>query len=175
MHKNLFLINALMLIALAALPAVTANEARDIAMKDAGVKIAKVKTSKEKNYFEVKFSSESKDYEYKLDADTGAILKREWELRNMPPSSGRGIDQAKAESVAKDAAGVLAKDISKISAKPDSKDGRPVFEVEIKTLSGEYEIIVDKASGVVIEFEEEIKAQPQAVMKDGKAAQPAPR
>lgn len=172
--RKLFIINALLLMALAALPAVTADEARDIAMKDAGVKIAKVKTVKDKNYFEVKFSSESKDYEYKLDADTGAILKREWELRNMP-SSGRGIDQAKAESVAKDAAGVLAKDISKISAKPDSKDGRPVFEVEIKTLSGEYEIIVDKASGVVIEFEEEIKAQPQAVMKDGKAAQPAPR
>ena len=120
-------------------------------------------------HYEVEIKSQSgEEFEYKLDAYTGAILesKREAEdgtetpavqpSRPEPPAAVQGIGYAKAKSIALNHAGVSENQAYDMDIELDDEDGTLVYEVEFKSGSMEYDYEIDAATGAILKHETEL-------------------
>lgn len=154
MKKFIVLVLAALL-ALSAVGAVTEEEAKALALSDAGVDTSRVKAEKDKSVFEVEFKADGIEYEYEIDISSGAIVKKGYELKNAP-SSGKAVDQSEAEAIALRSAGLGRDDVGNLAVKSDYEDGRSVFEIDFFTASCLYEAVIDKATGTVLEYQEEM-------------------
>ncbi len=100
-------------------------------------------------YYDVEFKSTAGDYEYKIDAETGEILKqgRDTQMLSSPPELA--IEQAIEKAYA---AAELESDRSvyDLDAELDEDDGHHYYEIEFKSYSGEYEFEIDATSGDVL-------------------------
>lgn len=144
---------------------ITDDKAKEIALKDAGVKteaaiFLKVKLERENGRFQydVEFYSGSSEYEYKIDAATGKILKADRELEDFivtPPASGNGetISAERAKEIALTNAGISVNNAVFTKVKLDWDDGRPEYEVEFYAGSMEYEYEIDARTGKIISQE----------------------
>lgn len=65
------------------------------------------------------------------------------------------VEEAKAKALAH--AGLEEKQVTFTQAKQDWDDGRPVYEVEFRTDTAEYEYELDAATGEAVSFEYELK------------------
>ena len=121
-------------------------------------------------HYEVEIKSQSgEEFEYKLDAYTGAILesKREAEdgtetpavqpSRPEPPAAVQGIGYAKAKSIALNHAGVSENQAYDMDIELDDEDGTLVYEVEFKSGNMEYDYEIDAASGAILKHEAELE------------------
>lgn len=145
----------------------TDESAKEIALKDAGVKaedaiFLKVKLERENGRFQydVEFYSGSSEYEYEIDAATGKILGADRELEDFivtPPPSGDGetITAEQAKEIALADAGVSADSAAFKKVKLDWDDGRAEYEVEFYAGSMEYEYEIDAKTGKIISREME--------------------
>ena len=96
------------------------------------------------------------EYEYEIDAVTGAIRERSIETRataQPAASSYIGVDQAK--SIALKHAGLSAAEVSFTKAKLEKDDGLRKYEIEFIKGSTEYEYEIDAATGSVLEYDVE--------------------
>ena len=120
-------------------------------------------------HYEVEIKSQSgEEFEYKLDAYTGAILesKREAEdgtetpavqpSRPEPPAAVQGIGYAKAKSIALNHAGVSENQAYDMDIELDDEDGTLVYEIEFKSGNMEYDYEIDAASGAILKHEAEL-------------------
>lgn len=141
------------------------DRAKEIALKDAGVKaedaiFLKVKLEREHGRFQydVEFYSGSSEYEYEIDAATGKILSADRELEDFivtpsPASNGETITAERAKEIALADAGVRANRAVFTKVKLDWDDGRPEYEVEFYAGSMEYEYEIDARTGKIISRE----------------------
>ena len=115
-------------------------------------------------HYEVEIKSQSgEEFEYKLDAYTGAILESKREVedgaetpavqpsRPEPPAAVQDIGYAKAKSIALNHAGVKQDAVYDMEVELDEEDGILVYEVEFKSGNMEYSYEIDAASGAVLE------------------------
>ena len=115
-------------------------------------------------HYEVEIKSQSgEEFEYKLDAYTGAILESKREVedgaetpavqpsRPEPPAAVQDIGYAKAKSIALNHAGVSESKAYDMDIELDEEDGILVYEVEFKSGNMEYSYEIDAASGAVLE------------------------
>ena len=120
-------------------------------------------------YYEVEITSQGgEEFEYKLDAYTGAILesKREAEdgtetpavqpSRPEPPAAVQGIGYAKAKSIALNHAGVSENEAYDMDIELDDEDGILVYEVEFKSGGMEYSYEINAATGAILKHETEL-------------------
>ena len=120
-------------------------------------------------HYEVEIKSQSgEEFEYKLDAYTGAILesKREAEdgtetpavqpSRPEPPAAVQGIGYAKAKSIALNHAGVSENQAYDMDIELDDEDATLVYEVEFKSGNMEYCYEINAATGAILKHETEL-------------------
>ncbi|MBR3270917.1 MAG: PepSY domain-containing protein, partial [Clostridia bacterium] len=123
---------------------VSMDDAKAIALKDAGVKAsdatftkAETDTDDGRSTYELEFIAGGVEYDYEIDPTTGAILSRETEQAGKAtdkPSeaSGELIGSSKAKSIALSHAGVPASEARDLSCEQDKEDGKTVYEVDFK-------------------------------------------
>ncbi len=154
--------------------AVTEAEAEAIAWSDAGVAenastVVKQDWDDGRLHWDVWFTDGGYEYEYEIDAATGAILSSEREPVSRtvtsvtaPVSPGPAADSGAAsgdvgEAAAKAAAlahaGLSESQVTRLTCQRDYDDGRLEYEIEFRAGGYEYEYTVDGATGSILDHE----------------------
>ena len=117
-------------------------------------------------HYEVEITSQTgEEFEYKVDAYTGAILESKREaadgtevpvVQPSKPAASGDIGYAKAKSVALNHAGVSENKAYDMDIELDDEDGTLVYEVEFKSGNMEYSYEINAASGAILKHEAEI-------------------
>ena len=145
--------------------AITKDQAKSIALKDAGVsesatQFVWVKEDYDDGrlVYEVEFYANGTEYDYDIDQVTGRILSSDFDIENYSPSNNNGgngtvisVDKARSIALAK-VPGASANDIR---IHLDRDDGRQIYEGEIYYNRMEYEFEIDASTGTIIEWSAE--------------------
>ena len=117
-------------------------------------------------HYEVEIKSQTgEEFEYKVDAYTGAILESKREaadgtevpvVQPSKPAASGDIGYAKAKSVALNHAGVSENKAYDMEIELDDEDGTLVYEVEFKSGNMEYSYEINAASGAILKHEAEL-------------------
>lgn len=117
-------------------------------------------------HYEVEIKSQTgEEFEYKVDAYTGAILESKREaadgtevpvVQPSKPAASGDIGYAKAKSVALNHAGLSENKAYDMEIELDDEDGRLVYEVEFKSGNMEYSYEINAASGAILKHEAEL-------------------
>lgn len=117
-------------------------------------------------HYEVEIRSQSgEEFEYKVDAYTGAILESKREaadgtevpvVQPSNPAVSGDIGHAKAKSIALNHAGVSENKAYDMEIELDDEDGTLVYEVEFKFGGMEYSYEINVATGAILKHEAEI-------------------
>ncbi len=117
-------------------------------------------------HYEVDLYTHLGEYEYMVDAYTGAVLSGPAEIlqdaaspttpTTSPTGAGIGVDGAK--NAALTAAGLTESQVTALTVKGDYDDGRLEYEVSFWYNSTEYEYDIDGTSGAVLKQEQESHA-----------------
>ena len=147
-------------------PAVTEAEAEAIALADAGVEGVSARVRRDWDdgtlRWEVEFTSGAMEYDYEIDAATGAILSRNAELEPrlltdaaaQSGQSGTGdIGEAAAKAAALTHAGLTEDQVSRLKCERDMDHGRLEYEIEFRADGYEYEYTVEGATGAILDHE----------------------
>ncbi len=165
---------------------ITLDDAKQIALKDAGLTESDVTFKQAKSDFddgisvyEIDFYSNNKEYEYKIDAETGKILDREIDFDDKPVSNitdkpGNSADTTsdstsdttatdvsyigieKAKSIALSHAGLSASDVVFTKTKLDQENLQMVYEIEFQKGTTEYEYEIHAETGKILKYDIDI-------------------
>ncbi len=140
-----------------------------LALADAGVKAdTAVFTQSELEWedgvkvYDIEFYTSEAEYDYEINASTGAVLDKSMELfENHVPSADLqgsagsyiGVDQAKAIAVSN--SGFKAEDVIFTKTKLERDKGSVRYEVEFYKDRMEYEYSIDAYTGSILEYESE--------------------
>ncbi len=118
-------------------------------------------------HYEVEIKSQTgEEFEYKVDAYTGAILESKREaadgtevpvVQPSKPAASGDIGYAKAKSVALNHAGVSENKAYDMDIELDDEDGTLVYEVEFKSGGMEYSYEINAATGAILKHEAELE------------------
>ena len=118
-------------------------------------------------HYEVEIRSQSgEEFEYKIDAYTGAILESKREaadgtevpvVQPSKPAPTGDIGHAKAKSIALNHAGVSENKAYDMEIELDDEDGTLVYEVEFKFGGMEYSYEINAATGAILKHETELE------------------
>ena len=147
---------------------ITEAEAKSIALKDAGVKesaavflTVRLDWDDGRMKYEVEFYSGTTDYDYDIDAVTGAILSSDRELENFQiwnngtsRPSGNGSNSSSGDYITAERAQQIAlaetpSGSTVVKCQFDWDDGRAQYEVEIRNGWTEYEFEIDAVTGTI--------------------------
>ena len=133
--------------------------------------------------YELEFYANGAEYEYDIDASTGAVVKSSQEggrpqtgsnvgsgsggiSGNVPSSSGSGMAQSgsgggsasdiggeAALAVALSHAGVSQDQVYDLEVQRDRDDGRLEYEIDFKSGGWEYEYTISAADGTILDYE----------------------
>ena len=117
-------------------------------------------------HYEVEIRSQTgEEFEYKVDAYTGAILESKREaadgteepvVQPSNPAPSGDIGHAKAKSIALNHAGVSENKAYDMEIELDDEDGTLVYEVEFKFGGMEYSYEINAATGAILKHETEL-------------------
>ena len=117
-------------------------------------------------HYEVEIKSQTgEEFEYKIDAYTGAILESKREaadgtevsvVQPSKPAASGDIGYAKAKSIALNHAGVSENKAYDMEIELDDEDGTLVYEVEFKFGGMEYSYEINAATGAILKHEAEL-------------------
>ena len=137
------------------------TKAESIALSDAGVSKSDtvfLQTWRDwddgRVIYEVEFYAGNREYDYEIDAYTGAIISKDYDAEYYTPSqSGSYIGEARAKEIALSQAGVSASNASFVKCKLDIDDGRAVYEIEFRSGWVEYEAEIDAYTGAIVDWD----------------------
>ena len=117
-------------------------------------------------HYEVEIKSQTgEEFEYKIDAYTGAILESKREaadgtevpvVQSSKPAASGDIGYAKAKSIALNHAGVSENKAYDMEIELDDEDGILVYEIEFKSGGMEYSYEINAATGAILKHEAEL-------------------
>ena len=134
-----------------------AEKAKSIALEHAGVAAADtVFINVELDYddgmrvYDVEFFSGNKEYDYKIDAASGAILGFDFDVEWYTVSSKASdyIGEAKAKQIVEQAAGTSLWEVEF-----DLDDGRACYEGTLRNGNVEYEFEIDAVTGAILDWD----------------------
>ena len=156
---------------------ITADRAKEIALKDAGLTAGQVTFIRAhldwddgRRVYDVEFYNTANytEYDYEIDASTGAILSKNFdaEYYTQPGTGGTGaaITAERAKEIALSDAGLSASQVSFIRSQLDRDDGRLVYDVEFYNTATytEYDYEIDAGTGAIVssDFDAEYYTRP---------------
>lgn len=141
---------------------ISVEKAKSIALSAAGVSSSNATFHKAELDFDdgayvydIEFVSGNYEYDYEINANSGAILKREIEQIKSTGSSNTTISADKAKSIALNHAGVSSSKAVFNKAKLDNDDGIHVYEIEFTSGGYEYEYEINAANGTILSYDHE--------------------
>ncbi len=137
--------------------------AKKIALKDANAEEENVRFTKcrldeddGQIFYKIKFILDGVEYEYEIEALTGAVIERDIDFEEVKAESGTGdIGKEKAKAIALGDANVSEADTQSLKCKKDTDDGRTVYEIKFKANGIEYEYEIDAAAGTILDKDQE--------------------
>lgn len=152
---------------------ISVDAAKQIALKHAGLSADKVTFIKAHldyddgvRIYDIEFYSGNTEYDYEINAQTGAIHSMDWDVENytipatgntggnvVKNNSGASISAERAKQIALEHAGVSASAVSYIKAELDYEHGRHIYEIEFREGHMEYSYEIDANSGTVLQYE----------------------
>ncbi len=149
----------------------TADEAKAAALEHAGVAEADATFTKtELDYedgvqvYDVEFYTTTTEYEYEINAATGAVVSHSQETISTgatgatgttTTTSGGSITSAEAKTIALNHAGVSESNAREMEVELDNEDGVQVYEVEFKSGGMEYSYEIRVSDGTILDYEKE--------------------
>lgn len=135
----------------------TLDEAKEIALKDAGAKESKVTFVKTyKDYddgvleYKIEFRYDGYEYDYTINAKTGKIIDKEVEVDKTSTSSSEVSLETAKKTAAADA-GYSVSDVRFTKAEKDYDDGVLVYEIEFTKDRREYEYKISADTGKILD------------------------
>ena len=114
--------------------------------------------------YEIEFIVDQTEYDYDIDARTGAVVKYSSETYGEAQSSAAGnaayIGEAQARAAAFAHSGVSASDATAVQAKLDIDDGQAKYEIVFFVGTTEYDYDIDARTGAVLKAERETYSSP---------------
>ena len=148
---------------------ISLDSAKETALADAGLSSADVTYTKaELDYedgvavYEIKFYTADCEYEYEINASTGAIRSQDKEWHDLPHpaensgNTGSDIGVDKAKSIAAGPGGFSVTDVVFSKAKFEKDHGSMKYEIEFYKDGMEYEYKIDASTGEILEFDSEL-------------------
>ncbi len=139
---------------------VTSKQALDTALKDAKLKKSlaryiEVEYEKDDNEYSVEFvkNKNKAEYDYEIDATTGAIKSKSVELKYTWNSSRKKVSKTKARKKVAKHSGISYNTIKEGSCKYEYDDGEGKYEIHFTTDDRRYEYEIQAATGKVIGYE----------------------
>nr|WP_300837490.1 PepSY domain-containing protein [uncultured Acetatifactor sp.] len=144
----------------------TIDAAKAAALADAGLAESDVTFTKEKldwdegiAVYDIEFLTADTEYDYEIDAATGAVLDKSAELLRPNESPGQAIDAGigveSAKEIAAAHAGLSKEEAFFTKAELELEHGRSEYEIEFYHDRIEYEYTIDAATGAILEYESE--------------------
>ncbi len=152
---------------------ISANLAKEKALKDAGlsaseVTFTKVKLDKDDGIYvyEIDFQTSTTEYDYEINGKTGAIIEKSTEkIYNHKKSSNSSSNNSSSSSAASsnliglksakekalNDAGLSASDVTFTKSKLDKDDGIYVYEIDFYSSTTEYDYEINGKTGAIIE------------------------
>lgn len=148
----------------------TAQQAQEIALQHAGLTKDQVTGLKvEYDYddgvpeYDVEFYCNGTEYDYKIHAKTGEILKVEKDAEpasvSYPPATQPTAEKLTAEQakeIALKHAGLTKDQVTRLKAEYDYDDGRPEYDVEFHYNGWEYDYEIHAQTGKILDWDKEI-------------------
>lgn len=147
---------------------ITKEKAEDIALKDAGFTLenATVKTIKKdiedgKEVFEIEFEADNYEYDYLIDAATGAVMHATREQKDnsvvtaTTNAGSKEITLNEAKQIALNHAGTPEGSATFTKEKLDTDDGNKIYEIDFTSGNTEYEYDIDAKTGKIISSEKD--------------------
>ena len=144
----------------------TIDAAKAAALADAGLAESDVTFTKEKldwddgiAVYDIEFLTADTEYDYEIDAATGAVLDKSAELLRPNESQGQtmdaGIGVESAKEIAAAHAGLSKEEAFFTKAELELEHGRFEYEIEFYHNRIEYEYTIDAATGAILEYKSE--------------------
>ena len=150
---------------------ISADKAKKIALGDAklaekDVTFVKVELEFENNglVYDVEFYSGNVEYDYDIDAVSGAIVSSDRDIENysipaqqttVAPAADIGVEKAKEIALAH--AGLSQDKVSFVKAELDYEDGIKVYDIEFYSGNVEYDYEISVADGSIISADRDIE------------------
>ena len=144
---------------------ITAERAKEIALNHAGLTASQVTFARAdldrddgRLVYDVEFyTSDYKEYDYEIDASTGAVLSYDYDAEYYNGGTGSAtasITAERAKEIALNHAGLTASQVTFARADLDRDDGRLVYDVEFYTSDyKEYDYEIDASTGAVLSYD----------------------
>lgn len=137
--------------------------AKKIALKDANAaeenaRFTKCRLDEDDGqiFYKIKFILDDVEYEYEIEALTGAVIERDIDFEELKIKDGAGdIGKEKAKAIALSDANVSEADAQSLKCKKDTDDGRTVYEIKFAANGIKYEYEIDAASGTILDKDRE--------------------
>ncbi len=154
---------------------ITAEEAIEIAVKHAQITDTQYKALAEMDYddgmmlYEIDIFYNNTEYEYEINAETGAVVKYEQEaikdnvgtpsedVVTGNPNGDKFVTKDDAINAAINHAGVDKASVAALRTELDTDDKTPHYDVEFMVGNVEYEYEVAASTGKIIKFEKEVE------------------
>lgn len=153
------------------------NKAKEIALRDAGLKSnqvafvkAKLDTDDGISVYDVEFYSNGVEYDYEIDARSGAIREKDRDIENYTipkkpvtqqnapsPNAKQQITLDQAKKIALNAAGIKSGKATFVKAKLTKDDGVAVYDIEFYNGNVEYDYEIDAVTGMIRESDRDIE------------------
>ena len=142
--------------------AISEEEAKQIALKDAGVKESDVsgmrthpQTDDGTKEYEVDFYVGDKEYDYDIDASDGTIRSKDTEIEDDFGTDRTDVKVSKDTAIKKVLAKVKGAQESDVRIHLDEDDGRQIYEGSVIYEEMEYDFEIDASTGKILEWEAE--------------------
>ena len=150
----------------AAVSSIDEEQAKAIALKDAGitetdVTFMQVKTDIENgvSVFDVEFIAGDTEYDYEIDAATGEIRSKDCDIEASPaePALPTGDEFSKEDAldIALEHAGLKESDVTVTELYRETDDGIDMYKVEFQSGGMEYDYEIRVSDGKILESESE--------------------
>ena len=147
-------------------PTLTLEDAKAAALEDAGFSETEVTILKAVQEYEnglsvydIEFLAGDVEYDYEIETATGEIYSKKAETRQAgtttPVPSAAQISEEDAKAIALEHAGLTDSDVTFTKTKLDRDDGQPVYEIEFRQGSTEYEYEIHSETGAIVKSDME--------------------
>lgn len=133
---------------------ISIDEAKEVALKHANLKIGEVKFTEEEteyNKYEFEFTSGNTRYEYEIDGVNGKILNYDHETMNQAPAVAGTITLQKAKDIALNDASLKESDVTFTQTKEELENNIKTYEIDFNSSDKIYEYEIND-QGIIIGY-----------------------
>ena len=139
---------------------ISVDKAKEIALKHAGISassatfvFAKMDWDDGRYVYDVEFYAGSIEYDYEIDANTGAIISYDHDWDNTTQTIPAGTDLISADRAKEIALGRAPSGVTVVKCQLERDDGRYIYEVEMRSGRTEYSCDIDAATGAIFDWD----------------------